>query len=306
MSGTVIRLKRTGRTADSRGMSSTTSAQQLALPLPETLDDILAEWRRYGVAAGHSTRTIASRAGTIRLLAAAGIDPLTVTRQELIDWLADLPLARSSRATYRTHLRAWTAWLVDTGRRIDDPGARLPSTRAPRGVPHPVTAAEVRAALEACTHPGAARTRAYILLGAYAGLRVHEIAKIRGEDVRGDLHVVGKGGVASTVPMSPVIRQLAETMPSTGFWFPSISSTGHVHRSTVSAAIQRAFKRAGVRAVPHALRHFYCTEILRATGGDLRTTQRAARHASPATTAVYTLVADETLMSAVCAIPGAA
>lgn len=51
---------------------------------------------------------------------------------------------------------------------------------------------------------------------------------------------------------------------------------------------------------------FVTVEILRATGGDLRTTQRAARHASPATTAVYTLVADETLMSAVCAIPGAA
>lgn len=287
-------------------------AGDLALPFAESLDDVLADWRRYGVAAGHSERTIASRIGTIRLLDRDGLDPLTVTRQQLIDWFGTLrardgsPLSKASRGTYRTHVRAWSSWLVESGRRVDDVGARLPATRVPRGVPHPLTPEEVSAVLDACAHPSAAWTRAYVLLAGYAGLRAHEIAKVRGEDVRGDLRVVGKGGVSSTVPMSPVIQRLAAEMPAAGWWFPSISASGHVHRSTVSAAIQRAFGRAGVVAVPHALRHFYCTEVLRASGGDLRTTQRAARHASPATTAIYTQVADETLNRAVFGIPGAA
>lgn len=293
------------------GMETNTNTVSLGafdvqLPFPESIDDVLAAWHRYGVASNHAERTIASRAGTIRMLARAGIDPLDATRDELIDWLAALPVQRSSRATYRTHLRTWFAWLVEDGRRVDDPAARLPKSRVPRGVPHPLTPDEVQLVLDACSHPRAAQTRAYVLLAGYAGLRAHEIAKIRGEDFGAALRVVGKGGVSSTVPIAPVIRRLADDMPSSGWWFPSISATGHVHRSSVSGAVQRAFRRAGVVAVPHALRHFYCTQVLRASGGDLRLTQRAARHASPATTAIYTEVEDETLAAAVFGIPGAA
>ena len=216
-------------------------------------------------------------------------------------------MTRSTRATYRAQLRAFYAWLADDGRREDDPAIKLPKGKVPRGVPHPLTPAQVVAVLEACADPRAWQTRAYVTLGAFAGLRAHEIAKVRGEDFRGDeIVVVGKGGVSSTVPKAPVIARLAETLPERGFWFPSNSPAGHVHRCSVSTAIQRAFQRAGVVAVPHALRHHYCTEVLRSSGGDLRTTQRAARHAQPSTTAIYTQVADETLVRAVLGIPGAA
>lgn len=286
--------------------------EDVALPLPETLADVLDAWRLFGVAAGHSPRTIEARRGTIERLARA-YDPLTATEDELIGWLATLtgrdgePMPRSSRATYRAHLRAWYSWLRKTGRRADDPATDLPAPRAPRGIPHPVTAQEVAAILGACADSRAAQTRAYVILAAFAGLRVHEIAKIRGEDFRGtEIAVTGKGGVVSTVPTVPIIERLRETMPARGWWFPTNSASGHVHRCSVSTAIRRAMDRAGVAAVPHALRHFYCTEFLRSTGGDLRKTQRAARHASPATTAGYTLVLAEDLAHAAAGIPGAA
>jgi integrase len=284
----------------------------VALPFPESLADVLDAWRLYGVAAGHSPRTIDARRGTIERLARAR-DPFFVTEAELIEWLAGLtgrdgePMPRSSRATYRAHLRSWFVWLRRTGRRPDDPAADLPAPRAPRSVPHPVTAQEVTAILAACSDSRAAQTRAYVILAAFAGLRVHEIAKIRGEDFRGgEIVVNGKGGVSSTVPTVPIIERLRETMPSKGWWFPTNAASGHVHRCSVSTAIRRAMDRAGVVAVPHALRHFYCTEFLRSTGGDLRKTQRAARHASPATTAGYTLVLAEDLAHAAAGIPGAA
>lgn len=283
------------------------------LPFEETFADTLDAWRLRAVAAGQSDRTIDGRLGTIMRLARDGVDPLTADRDELIGWMAGLvtadgePVKRSSRATYRAHLRAFYSWLVESGRREDNPSADLPSPKPGRGLPHPLTPAEVQAVLEACTDGRAKWTAAYVTLAAYAGLRAHEIAKIRGEDLHGDeLHIVGKGNVTSTVPATPVIVRLAAKMPERGYWFPTNSATGHVHRCSVSSAVQRAFGRAGVRAVPHALRHFYCTQVLRATGGDLRTTQRLARHASPATTAIYTQVLDEVAARAAASIPGAA
>lgn len=285
--------------------------RDVPLPLDNGLADTLDAWRLRGVAAGHSERTITGRSDTIRRLARV-VAPLDAGEDDLIEWLAGLvdrdgePLARSSKATYRAHLRAFYGWLHETGRRDGDPSAALPSAKAPRGLPHPVTPAEVERVLDACSDPRARQTRAYVVLAAYAGLRAHEIAKVRGGDFRGDeVSVTGKGGVSSTVPMPPVIRTLAAEMPTTGYWFPG-ATDGHVSRVSVSIAVQRAFRRAGVTAVPHALRHFFVTQVLRASGGNLRTAQRLARHASPATTAIYTQVLDEDAHRAVCGIPGAA
>lgn len=276
------------------------------LPFPETLADTLDAWRLRGMAAGHSERTITARRATVERVARR-LDPMEATRDDLIEWMAGLDMRRSSRSTYRSHLRAFYGWLVESGRREDNPAADLPSLKPGRGLPHPLTPAEVERVFAACADGRAVWTRAYVTLAAYGGLRAHEVAKVRGEDVRGEeLLIWGKGDVTSTVPLTPVLARLAETMPRQGYWFPTNSATGHVHRCSVSSAIQRAFKRAGVVAVPHALRHFYCTQVLRATGGDLRTTQRLARHASPGTTAIYTQVLDETAARAAASIPGAA
>lgn len=282
------------------------------LPFPETLVDVLDAWRLRGMAAGHSERTIESRRQTVERLSRA-VAPLTATQDDLTGWLANLtttegdPVQRSTKATYRAQLRAFYSWLVESGRREDDPAVRLPALKPGRGLPHPLTPDEVQAVIDACSDGRAVWTRAYVTLAAFGGLRAHEIAKIRGEDFRGtELVIYGKGGVTSTVSNTPILARLAATMPAQGYWFPTVSASGHVHRCSVSTAIQRAFRRAGVVAVPHSLRHHYCTQVLRSSGGDLRTTQRLARHASPATTAIYTQVLDDTAYRAAASIPGAA
>lgn len=276
------------------------------LPFDETLSDLLSAFRLHGTAAGHSPRTMDGRESTVRRLGVAA-DVLSIDSEGLVSWLATLDLTKSSRATYRSHLRAFFSWMSKTHRRRDDPSLDIPSPKPPRGVPHPVSTAGVQAILAACSDPRAATTRAYVLLAAYEGLRVHEIAKVRGEDfLEGEVIVRGKGGVELTVPLHPVVASLAESMPSRGWWFPSDTAVGHVSRVTVSQAITRAIRRAGVMgATPHGLRHHFGTQVLRSSGGDLRTTQRALRHASPATTAIYTQVPDETLFRAISGIPAA-
>lgn len=283
------------------------------LPFEETLPDLLRSFRQHGLASGHSPRTIESRAQTIQRLAGDGIDPRTATRDDLTDWLADLrdsrtgePVARSTRATYRAQLRAFCAWMLDTGRREDDPAAKLPNPRPSKSIPRPIAPQQVRAILDACSDGRARTTYAYVVLAAFAGLRVHEVAKARGEDFAdGQVWVNGKGGTSSSVPMHPLVADLAATMPTSGWWFPTSSESGHVHRCSVSTAIRRAMDRAGVAGTPHALRHHFGTQALRATGGDLRMTQRLMRHASPATTAIYTQVADDAMIRAVAGIPAA-
>lgn len=272
------------------------------LPFDETLTDALTAFRLHGLASGHSDRTISARDATIRRLG-QHVDITACDEAELIEWLAGLDLARSSRATYRAHTAAFFKWMRRTGRRLDNPASDLPSARAPRGVPHPVTPDELAAILDACSHPLARTTRVMVLLAAYAGLRVHEIAKVRGEHLTGgEIRVDGKGGTVSTVPIHPAVEHASRSMPRRGWWFPSSSSRGHVSRVSVSLAIGRAMERAGVNNTPHGLRHHFGTQVLRASGGDLRTTQRALRHANPATTAIYTQVADETLHRAVTSV----
>jgi len=278
----------------------------MTLPFDEDLADILEAYRLHGIASGHSARTIDSRERTIARLGAQ-TNILDASRDDLVAWLAERDIGKASRSTYRAHLRGFFGWLHETGRRADNPAWSLPAVRVPRGVPHPITPDEVVLILAACSDPRARSTIPYILLAAYEGMRVHEIAKARGEDFsHGQVAITGKGGQSSTVPLHPLVAAIVEHMPRTGWWFPSPTGPdGHVSRISVSLAIKRAMTRAGVAGTPHGLRHHFGTQVLRASGGDLRTAQRALRHASPATTAIYTQVADDALFRAVSGIPAA-
>lgn len=290
---------------------SSVSWHAQALPLEEPIRDLLQAFQNYNLASGHSDRTITSRTYTMQRIARSGIDPATASADELTEWLSTLrdsrtgkQVMKSTKATYRGQIRAFYKWLHETGRREDDPTGRMPRPKAPQGLPRPLTLAQVEALLAACADPRAAVTRSYILLSGYAGLRVHEVAKIRGEDVHdGQILVCGKGGHEALLPLHPVLVELAERMPTRGWWFPTSSKLGHVHRCSVSTAIKRAMVRAGVPGTPHALRHFYGTQTLHSSGGNLRVTQRAMRHLSIQSTAIYTAIDDAALSHAIGGIP---
>ena len=140
------------------------------------------------------------------------------------------------------------------------------------------------------------KTRAMILLGALAGLRVSEIAKIRGEDFDlrgGQLRVVGKGGVTAYVAVHPRIAELAVTMPRRGPWFPTgkgnSSGRDHILGRSVSSLIGGCMRRASVPGTAHSLRHWFGTTLVD-DGADMRTVQELLRHASLQTVQIYTKV----------------
>ena len=178
-----------------------------------------------------------------------------------------------TRRTERAAMRAFFHWLVEDGYRRDDPTARLAPIRVPKGEPRPFTPGQIDAMLSRSY----TRTRAMILLGYYQGFRVSSIARVR------------------TLPLHPVIAELAETMPTRDWWFPARGDhPGHVQPTSVTDLITRAKKRAGITdptLTPHSLRHAFGTDLVEG-GVDIRVVQELMMHESLATTQIYTRVSE--------------
>jgi integrase/recombinase XerD len=253
---------------------------------------VLASWRLWQEAQGLAERTISERANVItHLLAFAGCGPLSLRPDDIIAFTARRDISATSRATYHASIRAYCVWLVRTKRRDDDPSVDTPRPRRPKARPRPLHDAQLEALLDQANRR---RTRMMILLAALAGLRVHEIAKVRGEDldrVIGALTVTGKGGKTAIIPAHEMIVAEASHFPRQGPWFPAYNGREHILPGSVSSAIQSTMRRAGVVGKPHQLRHWYGTTLL-AAGVDVRVVQELMRHENLATTAIYTQVDD--------------
>lgn len=253
-------------------------------------DALLADWALW-MRAGHlSERTIADRIITTSAVLATGIDATSCGWHPLAEFLARPDLSHATRHTYRAQLRSFFGWLQAVGLRADDPTAILPRIRTPKHRPRPITTEQLTATLAACARP---RTRTMILLAAYQGLRIHEIAKFRGEDIQVDeLRVVGKGETDILLPLHELIAAEARTYPREGWWFPSPDDPNRpVTSRNVGKVIATTMRRAGIDGeTAHMARHWYGTQVLRSAGGNVRVAQELLRHAMLATTAIYTEV----------------
>jgi integrase/recombinase XerD len=263
----------------------------------------LDRWEAWMRAAGRSPQTIKTRLSGIETLCRhAGVTSVTaITAEHVTAWLGDGE-APWTRCTYWMTVRCWVTWALAEGIICADPTARLAKPRTPKCVPRPVSDAVIRALLngedpadKARSNPFGTttipRVRAYVALAALARLRVSEIAKVRGEDVdpAGWLYVDGKGGTRCAIPLHPQLATIAKTMPPVDWWFPHNGT--HVSGEWVSTCIRRALRAVGSTATAHQLRHSFGTAVLRSSH-DLRVTQELLRHSSPASTAIYTQVAD--------------
>jgi integrase/recombinase XerD len=256
----------------------------------DKIGTVLESWGEWQRDSNLSNRTITERADTIRrFLLWSHADPLLITAQDILRYLDRPGLANSSRATYHGHIKAYCLWLVKTHQVETNPVDDTPSPRRNKGVPRPITGVQLRHVLLVVNRR---RTRMMLLLAAFQGLRVHEIAKIAGQDFdrgAGVLYVTGKGGKTAVLPIHPLVEEAMALFPELDYWFPSYTNAGPVAPAAVSKAIHGALVRAGVKATPHQLRHFYGTSLAR-NGVNLRVVQELMRHSSLATTQIYVMV----------------
>lgn len=275
--------------------------------LPESggstlVDPLLQEWMLWQLAARLSERTVEER---IRVIAQfrgeSKTGALMAQPIDIVRWLSKhTEWSGSTAATYHSYLTAWFKWLCLMEYRADNPMIKLSSPKYPERVPRPVSDDDLTRLLCTRMHH---RTRVMVMLAALEGLRVSEIAQVRGEDldVRGPrLFVIGKGGKRAWIPLHPLIAEVSETMPRRGWWFPANNRRpgDHLHGKSVSDIIGQAMRRAGARGTPHSLRHWFGTTALE-DGADLRTVQELLRHKSVSSTQIYTQVSDARRTAAV-------
>lgn len=261
---------------------------------------LLEAWEIQMRGAGRSPRYIYHALNTLRHLerhsgkAVDEMTPIDVSR-----FLGRPDLKPTSRTSYFSAIACFYTWWADNGG--VNITARLPRPKAAKGTPRPVTDQQLRAVLATRMHH---RTRVMILLAALAGLRVHEIAKLRGEDVdplARTLRVTGKGNVTATLPLHPMLVEAAAAMPRRGWWFPGNARRPgeQITWRAVSQIISQAMERAGIPGgTAHRLRHWYGSKLV-ADGADLRTAQTLLRHSNLNTTAVYVQVSDPRRVEAI-------
>ncbi|WP_160049930.1 site-specific integrase [Nocardiopsis sp. FR4] len=245
---------------------------------------------------GYAYNTIRARVNCIKAIAKhSGLAPNRIRAEHVQEYFSTRFLTSWTRRTYLNHLSSFGKWL---GRNLID-GLRKPP--APRATPDPIAERDLKDLLRSATRPD---HKAWVLLGAFCGLRAHETAKLSAEDLHdaGDgqtvLRVVGKGGRTDVIPVPPVVLAALKEKSGGRFW-------PELRPEKVSRSISRIAAAIGVKIRYHQLRHRFGTAVYRASGQDLLLTQRLMRHASPATTAGYAAVADDRFQVIVRDLPGA-
>jgi integrase/recombinase XerC len=230
------------------------------------------------------------------------------TTEELEDWLFSTSPAKrgggergkTTRSHYVRILRGFGKWATDPKRpRLDyDATAELPDLKPAKGKPKPAREdllAEMRERIPA-------PFLAWILLGAFGGLRCCEISRLDREDVTEErIWLRGKGDKERYVPTHPLIWEAVRGLP------PGPIAVGEDGRrltgSQVSHRGNYRIGKAGVRGVSmHKLRHRFATRAFDATV-DLIAVQELLGHSDVGTTRRYVEVNRDRMAAAVASLP---
>lgn len=249
--------------------------------MAERVAGLMRSFDRHQHARGFSPSTRKRRRWTLGQLAAyldpGGFDTLDAVGLEefLLRW--DSPATRHSLLC---DVHVFYRWAVRVELLPVDPSVGVDRPKVPRRSPTPIRPEDVRRLIAVAE--GDVRTM--ILLAAYAGLRVSEIAALCGRDVhlKDGLFVVrrGKGGKDRTEPIAAELSGVLSGCPA-GHLFPGLNGEG------VSRRIRAVLQECGIDARPHDLRHSFGTQVARRVNGNVVLLARLMGHESVATAQAY-------------------
>jgi integrase len=275
-----------------------------------TLQEAAISYRRicsyveWCTAAGYAQNTIDDRRELLMRVESDLGELNRLTEQKLAGWLARPGWSTQTRSTYFGHLHGYFVWALKGAQVDKDPMLNLARPKVPKRSPRPASPEQYRQIMT-LAEP---RWRLAATLARYAGLRASEIARAQRADVdEANIRVLGKGGRTDMLPMHPAVWALVADEPD-GNLVLSVRGVPYSPPG-ISHAFGTRMRQLGI-ARPmglHMLRHAYATSLLRTAedggaGANLRVTQELMRHASPATTAVYTQVTDAERRRAVLAL----
>ena len=204
-----------------------------------------------------------------------------------------LHLKSSSRTQYLSELKYACADMLAAGLIGRDPTLGITVPKPARRLPRPLTPNEQTVLLGM-----SGREREWTALGQFAGFRASDVVRVEFDHLEereyGTVIRVphGKGGLDATLPAHPmVVQALSPYVGTKGPIWPLLAAT--VSRSWSDAA-----REVGVRARFHQNRHTYATRMYQQTH-DIAIVSKLMRHASVATTMIYTEIGNEEQFAAV-------
>ena len=169
------------------------------------------------------------------------------------------------------------------------PDDGLPKIRTIRAAPRPLSKEQAILLMTQAQYP----YNEWFQFACLAGLRAMEVAAISGSwlEHHGEadmLRIYGKGNTELLIPAHPKLSELIKSKHT-------LSRLYNVKPNHLSRMACQEMRRMGIavgkqdnsRLSFHSCRHFFATEILQTSGGNLITTQRLMRHQSPVVTARY-------------------
>lgn len=236
------------------------------------------------------------------------LNPLTLTRNDLREWLIDLSgkrLSENSKRRVLSSLRGFYKFLIYEGHIKENPAENLDSPQKSLYLPKFLNQAEVELLFsqpDVSTETGL-RDRAILELMYSSGLRVSEAVNIQTRDIDldgGVLTCTGKGSKTRKVPVGTSavewvksylsLRRKKESIEVENLF---VTPAGRpVNRHMIHAFVKEYAEKCGLENVsPHTLRHSFATHLIQ-NRADIRSVQQMLGHADISTTQIYTHITD--------------
>ena len=271
--------------------------------------DLIREYLSYcRVEKGLAANSIASYENDLgRLRSWAGkndLNLLTLTRQDLREWLIDLgseKLSENSRRRLISAVRGFYKFLMFDGHVTKNPAEDLVAPQKGVYLPRFLNRAEIEMLLatpDTSTENGL-RDRAILELMYASGLRVSEAVNLKMHEVdidAGILTCTGKGSKTRRVPVGSSAIEWLKSYLAVRRKFENIeldkmfvnSNGSLITRQSIYVSITEYALKCGLTGVsPHTLRHSFATHLVQ-NNADIRSVQQMLGHADISTTQIYT------------------
>ena len=239
------------------------------------------------------------------------LEMLTLSRQDLREWLIDLgseKLSENSRRRLISAVRGFYKFLMFDGHVTKNPAEDLVAPQKGVYLPRFLNRAEIEMLLampDTSTENGL-RDRAILELMYASGLRVSEAVNLKMHEVdidAGILTCTGKGSKTRRVPVGSsaiewlksylAVRRKIENIEIDRMF---VNSNGRsITRQSIYLSIIGYASKCGLEGVsPHTLRHSFATHLVQ-NNADIRSVQQMLGHADISTTQIYTHITSSQL-----------
>jgi integrase/recombinase XerC len=163
------------------------------------------------------------------------------------------------------------------------------SVKTPKTLPKPLATSHI---FEALKHTNLEETTLVLLLYS-CGLRISEVAHLELEHIGSEwIRVRGKGSKVRDVPLIPDVANCIERYREHANPLRFLFEKKHIRFSenSLRCRVVDVFRRIGIKATPHQLRHAYATDLLN-NGARIVDVKELLGHTSLGTTEIYTRLA---------------